>query len=425
MPLAATAGHSISEPSDTGGVFGYGVFMFVADDKKGGRVNQRTQGLGGMVGAETANWHGLSLKGAFYTTQDLGLRSEDAREIDAKMFDIDKTPYSLLGEAQVRLTAGRTKLAFGRQEFFSPLINSYERRIIPNLFEAYGVSNSDIPHTTVTLAYVAKMSGLDGRATHSKFRSMSQQAYTSLSADALGNTNNPTGYPLARSRDVGNRGVWVAGLDLESRNRIRLWKVHGIDTLNTIYLDGRLRVATSDAITLTFEAQSYRVAAVGGFRRLLSQRGLNASYGLVGISATWEDKSSGLGVSLSHNRFSGNEKTVTAVGNWGGYPEFVGMPYIFPGEDGASAIARSRLYKLTAMLDLTAFGASAHQFAFSHSRIDTDHAIIANTDIVTSGVTYRVKLRSSWSARFGFFANSSANSRYANDVLSVSLRCAF
>ena len=115
---------------------GYAKLMFVADDKKGGRVNQSTPGFGGRLGVETGEFHGFTLLAAAYTTSDLGLRHTDTRRTDAYMFDLDKKPYSLLGEAQINYRAGKTTITAGRQEFFSPIINSYEYRIIPNLFEA-------------------------------------------------------------------------------------------------------------------------------------------------------------------------------------------------------------------------------------------------------------------------------------------------
>lgn len=425
LPLTASGSNDLAEALQFSRLLGYGKIMFIADDKKGGRLNQSTLGFGGKVGAKTGNYRGFSLQGAVYTTQDLGLRSDNPRETDAYMFDLDKTPYSLLGEAQVSFNTGKTTLTLGRQEFFSPIINSYEYRIIPNLFEAYTLKNRDLPNTALTFAYVSKMSGLDGLVSYSEFRSMSQQTYTSLMTNVAGAIDTGNGETLDPSLVVGHHGVWVAGLVHEPGDRVQIWNFRGTDTLNTLYLDGRWKRGLGENLTITLEAQAYRVSAVGRFKHYLAQMGLNAAYGLGGIKGTLSYPRSGLSFSLSHNRFSGHEHTVTAFGNWGGYPEFGSMPYLFAENNGASAIARSQISKLTTVLDLAVFGLPDHALIFGHTRVDTDEAVLSNTDIVVNSLIYRAKLERGWSMRAVLESRNSGNSRYDNEFASVSLRYDF
>lgn len=155
-------------------VFGYAKAMYVADDKKGGRLNQSTAGFGGKIGIETGEYDGLKMKGAWYSTQDFGMNSNNPKKVDAYMFGLNKKPYSILGEAQFQFNYGGNKVIFGRQEFSSPMIESYEYRIIPNLFEAYTLINNSIDSTTMILSYVNKISGLDGLESFSNFLNMSQ-----------------------------------------------------------------------------------------------------------------------------------------------------------------------------------------------------------------------------------------------------------
>jgi hypothetical protein len=424
VSFAARGDDSFIDAIQTSQLSGFGKLMYVADDKKGGRLNQGTPGFGGRLGVKTGDYHGLSFKGAVYTTQDLGLRSDNPRETDAYMFDLDKTPYSLLGEAQLGFAADKTTLTIGRQEFFSPIINSYEYRIIPNLFEAWTLTNRSIPNTTLTLAHVGKMSGFDGLVTYSEFRSMSQQTYTSLIVNAAGQLDT-SGETIDPSRVVGHNGVWVAGVEIEKNHRLRLWNFHGTDTLNTTYVDGRLKHELNDRIATTLEAQAYRVTAVGRFKEYLAQRGLDASYSLGGIKGTLAYKPAGLSLSLAHNRFGGSERTVTAFGNWGGYPEFVSMPYLFAEKNGASAIARSRLSKFTAVIDLGVYGLNEHGLILGHARIDTDQRILPNTDILVNSMIYRAKLDSKWSLRAAAEWRSSINSRYDNEFIALSVRYDF
>jgi hypothetical protein len=404
---------------------GYAKLMFVADDKKGGRVNQSTPGFGGRLGVETGEFHGFTLLAAAYTTSDLGLRHTDTRRTDAYMFDLDKKPYSLLGEAQINYRAGKTTITAGRQEFFSPIINSYEYRIIPNLFEAVTLKNRDIADTTLTLAYVSKMSGLDGLVSYSEFRSMSQQTYTSLQVAADGTPDANNGKTLDPSTVVGHHGVWVAGLVHEKDYRLQLWNFHGVDTMNTLYVDGRWPKVLANEITATLEGQAYRVTETGRFKDYLARQGLNASYGLIGFKGTLAHRPSGVSVGLAGNKFSGNRSTVTAFGNWGGYPEFVSMPYLYSENQGISAIAQSRLMRMTLLLNLSRFGLTDQSLLFGHAKINLDESILANSDIQVDTLLYRAKLGSKWSLRTATEWRSSGNSRYDNKFIAVSARYDF
>jgi hypothetical protein len=411
--------------ANSGSIFGYVKAMYVVDDKKGGRFNQSTPGFGGKIGGETAEFDGFRLKGALYTTSDLGLRSSNPKQTDTYMFDLDKRPYSLLGEAQFQYRGWKTMLTAGRQEFLSPIINTYDYRIIPNLFEAYTLTNRDVANTTLTLSYVSKMSGLDGLVSFSEFRSMSQQAYTSLLVTPNGTIDASAGDTLVPSSVVGYKGVWVIGAGYENTHKFQLWNYYGTDTLNTLYVDGQFKQQVSRDFSSTMDMQAYRVCAVGRFKDYLSQHGLNASYALYGIKGSLAHKPSGVSVSLAFNRFTGNEKTVTAYGNWGGYPEFVSMPYMYAENSSVSAIANAQLARLTMLLDLEPYGFKDQSLLLGHARINIDESILPGSDTHMSTALYRVKLSTKLSARVAFEARDSGKSRYDNEFLAIGMRYDF
>lgn len=421
----AHAGNDLADALAASKTFGFAKLMVVADDKKGGRPNQTTPGFGGKLGIETGAWHDFSFKATGYTTSDLGMRRDDPRQTDAYMFDLDKKPYSLFGELQFTYAAGNTRLVAGRQEFFSPIINTYDYRIIPNLFEAITLTNRDIRDSTVTLAYVSKMSGLDGLVTYSEFRSMSQQTYTSLLVTGDGTPDAINGDTLDPSSVVGEHGVWVAGFVHGKENEVQLWNFHGVDTLDTWYLDGRLNKALNRDVAARLEGQAYRVAEVGRFKDYLVQRGLNARYSLIGLKGTLAHQPSGISVSFAANRFTGNQRTVTAFGNWGGYPEFVSMPYMYAEQDGISAIAQSRLTRITLLFDLAAYGLKDQSLLFGHANIDIDDRILPDSDIQTRTLLYRAKITPQFSARIALEARSSHNARYDNEFVALALRYDF
>jgi hypothetical protein len=421
----AQAGESFISALEESKFLGFAKAMYVGDDKKGGRPDQSTPGFGGKFGAETGEYLGFKLKGAWYATTDLGLRQEDPRKTDAYMFDLDKKPYSLLGEMQISARLGNTALLVGRQEFFSPIINTYDYRIIPNLFEAFTLTNRDIPETTVTLAYVSKISGLDGLVTFTEFRSMSQQAYTSLKVAADGSIDAKNGDTLDISKVVGDHGVWTTGIVHGKDNKFQLWNYYGADTLNTLYLDGQLKLGLSQDFTATLEGQTYQVSAVGGFKDYLAQQGLNASYGLYGVKGALAHRPSGVTVALSLNHFTGNRNTVTAYGNWGGYPEFVVMPYMHAENKGTSAIVGSNLSRVTILFDLAAYGLTGQSLLLGHANINIDEKILANSDIKVSTLLYRAQISPKLSARVAIDARSSKNSRYDNEFVALGLRYDF
>lgn len=406
-------------------VHGFAKGMFISDDKKGGRPNQNTPGFGGKLGAETGEYLGFKLKGAWYATTDLGLRQEDPRKTDAYMFDLDKKPYSILGEMQLSARLGNTALILGRQEFFSPIINTYDYRIIPNLFDAYMLTNRDIPDTTVTFAYVSKMSGLDGLVTFSEFRSMTQQAYTSLKVAADGSIDAKNGDTLDISKLVGEHGVWAAGIVHGKDNQFRLWNYYGVDSLNTLYMDGRLKGWPSQDFAVTLEGQAYQVTAMGGFKDYLSPMGLNANYGLYGIKGTLAHQQSRISASLALNHFTGNKNTVTAFGNWGGYPEFVSMPYMHAENKGTSAIVGSYLSRLTLLFDLDPYGLTSQSLALGYAIINIDKNILPDSDIEVITLLYRAKITPKISVRASIDARNSRNSRYDNDFFVLGLRYDF
>ena len=60
-----------------------------------------------------------------------------------------------------------------------------------------------------------------------------------------------------------------------------------------------------------------------------------------------------------------------------------------------------------------------------HARIDTDQAILPNTDILVNSLIYRVKLDTRWSWRAAVERRNSGNARYDNEFVALSLRYDF
>jgi hypothetical protein len=124
--------------------------------------------VGGKLKFETAPYMGLSFGSAFYTSN--GLAANDRNDMVGTGLVNGASSYSLLGEAYVQYVNGNTMLKMGRQQLDTPLAGSDDIRIVPNLFEAYLLTNTDIADTTLVLAHVTKMAGWDSAAGVTSFQ---------------------------------------------------------------------------------------------------------------------------------------------------------------------------------------------------------------------------------------------------------------
>jgi hypothetical protein len=402
-------------------IVGYAKTMLIYDDKKGGRLDQNTAGFGGKLGIRSACLGGVQLEAAYYLTHDLGLNAADPRKIDAYMFDVDKRPYAQLGEMQLSYHSDRLRLSLGRQELHNPLAESYEYRIIPNLFEAYGLDYQISSQWGLSLYYVDKMAGLDALTSYKDFLSMSQQAYPSLMLNAQGEVD--TGADLLDlSQVVGKQPLWLLGMVSEEPLRLSLWNAYAPEMLNSLYLEGRYQHELGADRALIYEAQAYQVRDLGALEQFLQAKGLNANYSLWGLKFSWKNMLNGITPSLAYNQFGGNAASMTLYGNWGGYPEFVSMPFMSSEQDLASPLPGARLGKLGLTLDLSAYGWSGQKLILGNSWVDVDDDLLANSDIRVQSLIYTHGFGDNWLARLTIEHRQSANERYDNDYITLSLR---
>jgi hypothetical protein len=113
--------------------------------------------LGGKLGFETAPSAGISAGVAFYTSQGLGKRDN----LDIPFYDNDNHNYSILGETYIKAMFHHTTLTLGRQRLDTPFADSDDIGMVPNLFEAYTLTSTDIADTTFMVSHIVKWSGVD------------------------------------------------------------------------------------------------------------------------------------------------------------------------------------------------------------------------------------------------------------------------
>ncbi len=403
---------------------GYLKSMYIYDDREYPKTDQQTYGFGGKIALQTGKWNGISAKIAYYQTADFGMRNKDPKRVDAYMFDVDKSPYSIIGEKYIRYETGKTSIVLGRQELDTPIISTYDYRIIPNLFEAYVATNKSFDNTLLIFGYVDKMSGLDGLVSFKKFESMSMQTYTSLmtsdykSVDTSADTIVPSNVAL-------KHGVVMTGAVVGETNKIQIWNYYCKDTINEFYADGEYSKDIDKNRKIILQTQGYSVKTIGKFNAFLDSMGLNGSYELYGAKISFDDKNQGITPYIAYNKFTGNGKTVTAFGNWGGYPEYVAMPYMFAQDNGASAIANSQMSRVAIKFDFSVYGFNGHNLTIGYSIFDLDNSVIKDSDIKMSNFLYKAKLSKSIFVKILYELRNSKNYRYDNDTLTTAITYSF
>ena len=123
-----------------------------------GDTDYTDSALGGKLHIETAAWNGISAGASFYTTNVIFGNDEGN---GVPFFDINNDSYSILGEAYLQGQWGNTTIKIGRQEIDTPFADTDDIGMIPNTFEAAVLVNKDIADTTIVLAQVQKMAGVD------------------------------------------------------------------------------------------------------------------------------------------------------------------------------------------------------------------------------------------------------------------------
>ena len=216
----------------------------------------------------------------------------------------------------------------------------------------------------------------------------------------------------------------LIGLAKEGSPRFQIWNYYCKDVLNGTYADIAYTSSLGKANSITFEGQAYSITEIGKFKDFLSKLGLNGSYNLYGAKITSDNKEVGTQVSAAYNRFTGNDKTVTVFGNWGGYPEYVGIPFLFAEHNNPSPLANAGMFKVSLKYDMSRLGLG-DSASVGYTIIDTDKKIIQDTDIKMLSATYKIKFGKNISAKALYELRNSKNYRYDNDTLTLSLNYGF
>jgi len=221
--------------------------------------------VGGHLKYETSDYKGLSLGTAFYTTN--GFFNDDDKtdytKVDPTLLGPDNDAYSVLGEAYLQYKTGNTVFKAGRQKLDTPLAGSDDARMLPNLFEAYVVMNSDVANTTLIAAHVTKFAqGTFGRAYNGGLLAATAGYSAADTRDQVGTFVNMGTYALGQKTD----GVSVIAAAYKNGNfKAQVWDYYAHDILNAIYADASIswNCLLSDAVKPFAAAQLISESDIG------------------------------------------------------------------------------------------------------------------------------------------------------------------
>ena len=336
------------------------------DDTRAAANNDYTRKantMGGYLKYETGAWNGLSLGAAAYATIGFGLGDRNnLKEVDPTLLSTKNANDLYLGEAYLNYKNGNTNFKAGRQKLDTPMAGSDDARMLPNLFEAYVLSNSDIKDTTIIAAHVTSFAqGTFGRVYDAKtntattgnnvLSATSGYSYVD-SRDQAGMFNNMGQYAIGRNTAgvsiLAGTYSGIAGLKLQ------LWDYYAHDILNLVYAEGNYALSLSNGVAPYVAAQYIKENDVGG--KYLGKVKSDFIAGKVGVKVANFDFYG----AMSHNsKDAASAINGGTISPWGGSPAYTqGMVTRHQFMAGTDA------WKLSGGYDWKAFGINLNTSAF-------------------------------------------------------------
>ncbi len=281
--------------------------------------------IGGYLKYETGSFNGVSLGAAAYTAIGVGLRSprNDYFQVDPTLLGDKNENLFYLGEAYLQYKNGNTTFKGGRQKLDTPMAGSDDARMLPNLFEAYVLSNTDVKDTTLVAAHVTKFAqGTFGRV---------YDASASAGNAVLSVTS---GYSLVDSRthagDFENMGKYAIGDNTAGVSvaaaiysgipglKLQLWDYYAHDILNAVYAEANYGWSYASGVAPYVAAQWINEQDVGSNNKInkVESDFLAAK---LGVKVANFDLSAALSHNTKDSSAAANGGTISP---WGGMPAY-------------------------------------------------------------------------------------------------------
>ena len=306
-------------------------FSVVREYLGAAKYTRKANAIGGYLKYETGAWNGLSLGTAFYTTNGFMLDNKaDLTEVDPTLLGKNNKSYTILGEAYLQYKNGNTTFKGGRQKLDNPMMGSDDVRMVPNLFEAYMLTNTDIKDTTVTVGQVTKFA----QGTFGRVYSASP---TGALADAI--LSATSGYSMVDSRnqvgqfvDMGTyaigentSGVSVAGVTYTGLPGLKLqaWDYYAHDIMNAVYAEANYGWSYTSGVSPYVGAQYISERDVGSNNAKAAFKLNKIESDFVAAKAGIKVANFDLSAAISHNsKDADSAANGGTISPWGGMPAY-------------------------------------------------------------------------------------------------------
>lgn len=292
-------------------------------------VHRNATAIGGYLKYETGVWNGLSLGTAFYTSNGLFLKDKttstgtDNPEVDPTLLGKSNESLSYLGEAYVQYKNGNTTFKGGRQKLDTPMAGSDDARMLPNLFEAYVLSNTDVKDTTLIAAHVTKFAqGSFGRVYNGGVLSVTSGYSLVDSKTHVGEFVDMGTYAIGEN--TGGVSVAAAIYSGVPGLKLQLWDYYAQDILNAVYAEANYGWSYASGVAPYVAAQWINERDVGSNGVANSTNKLaNIDSDFIGAKVGVKLSNFDLSVAASHN----SKNSDAAIGGgtispWGGMPAY-------------------------------------------------------------------------------------------------------
>jgi len=233
--------------------------------------------LGGHFHFNTKRWNGLMVGTEAYTVLDLGI-NQDPLNVNGDFFDENGKSFILISQAYLDGKWGNTKIKLGRQTLDTPHADSDDIRMMPNYFEAYTITNTDIDDLTLTAGLINKMAGWENGVNAQQFINVEE----TLGAD------DTDGIFYASASYVGIKDLSLS-----------LWYYNYNDIANVIYAEAGYSYNFAKETTLTLGLQYDGSKETGA--ALLGKQDANT----YGISLELASEAIGVYILAAYNQDSG------------------------------------------------------------------------------------------------------------------------
>lgn len=272
--------------------------------------------LGGKLSIETASLYGISVGGTFYTANKMSSK-QNAK--DADYYNNDKG-YTILGESFVKYSFKDGEIKLGRMELDTPLVNSDDIRMIPNLYTAAMLTYSPLEKLNLTAGTVTQMAGWENGGDHSRFVKMGE-VIEAATTDSGGVWDTF----FANNNGARESKLYLVGATYEHDIfGAQAWYGRQSEIMDTYYLEGNVKPFESDILAVNIVAQYMKEKAIGKLKSYSGEAGNEATKidgNIYGIALELESKSIGLKGYLAYNK-SGKKE---------GYHANGGTAYFFGG----------------------------------------------------------------------------------------------